>query len=112
MRRAQGRFRNDRDLATFSIEAVSNAVSDVVMQGVVVGRNQPCPCGSGRRYKECHGGLDNTRPEQPQSADGWHSLGVAALERGDFAAATALIEKAIALNSARAAFHRDLARAC
>ena len=20
-----------------------------------VGRNQPCPCGSGRRYKECHG---------------------------------------------------------
>jgi hypothetical protein len=22
-----------------------------------VGRNQPCPCGSGRRYKECHGAL-------------------------------------------------------
>jgi len=21
-------------------------------------RNQPCPCGSGRRYKECHGALD------------------------------------------------------
>ncbi|MHA6511940.1 SEC-C metal-binding domain-containing protein [Tessaracoccus sp. Z1128] len=20
-----------------------------------VGRNQPCPCGSGRKYKVCHG---------------------------------------------------------
>jgi len=25
-----------------------------------VGRNQPCPCGSGRRYKECHGAIDGT----------------------------------------------------
>lgn len=23
-------------------------------------RNQPCPCGSGRRYKECHGALDGS----------------------------------------------------
>src|SRR5215475_3815118 len=22
-----------------------------------VGRNQPCPCGSGKRYKECHGAI-------------------------------------------------------
>ncbi len=22
-----------------------------------VGRNQPCPCGSGKKYKKCHGGL-------------------------------------------------------
>ena len=21
-----------------------------------VGRNDPCPCGSGRKYKQCHGG--------------------------------------------------------
>ena len=20
-----------------------------------VGRNEPCPCGSGRKYKQCHG---------------------------------------------------------
>ncbi|MGV8713164.1 MAG: SEC-C metal-binding domain-containing protein, partial [Nitrosomonas sp.] len=20
-----------------------------------VGRNQPCPCGSGKKYKQCHG---------------------------------------------------------
>ena len=24
---------------------------------VIVGRNEPCPCGSGRRYKECHGAI-------------------------------------------------------
>ena len=22
-----------------------------------VGRNSPCPCGSGRRYKDCHGSV-------------------------------------------------------
>jgi preprotein translocase subunit SecA len=22
-----------------------------------VGRNEPCPCGSGRKYKHCHGTL-------------------------------------------------------
>ena len=23
-----------------------------------VGRNDPCPCGSGKKYKKCHGPLD------------------------------------------------------
>ncbi|WP_370873453.1 SEC-C metal-binding domain-containing protein, partial [Hydrogenophaga sp.] len=23
-----------------------------------VGRNEPCPCGSGKKYKQCHGKLD------------------------------------------------------
>jgi uncharacterized protein YecA (UPF0149 family) len=23
-----------------------------------VGRNDPCPCGSGKKYKQCHGRLD------------------------------------------------------
>ncbi|MBE7249442.1 MAG: SEC-C domain-containing protein, partial [Actinomycetospora chiangmaiensis] len=22
-----------------------------------VGRNEPCPCGSGKKYKHCHGSL-------------------------------------------------------
>ncbi len=26
-------------------------------EGVKVGRNQPCPCGSGKKYKQCHGKL-------------------------------------------------------
>jgi preprotein translocase subunit SecA len=27
-------------------------------QGLRVGRNDPCPCGSGKKYKQCHGRLD------------------------------------------------------
>jgi preprotein translocase subunit SecA len=29
----------------------------VVREGVKVGRNDPCPCGSGKKYKNCHGVL-------------------------------------------------------
>jgi preprotein translocase subunit SecA len=28
-----------------------------VRAGDKVGRNDPCPCGSGRKYKQCHGKL-------------------------------------------------------
>jgi preprotein translocase subunit SecA len=33
------------------------AVAPVVRDGRKVGRNEPCPCGSGRKYKHCHGQL-------------------------------------------------------
>ena len=36
-----------------------------------VGRNDPCPCGSGKRYKECHGSLDSINKETPTDS---HSL--------------------------------------
>jgi len=29
----------------------------VVRNGPKVGRNDPCPCGSGKKYKHCHGVL-------------------------------------------------------
>ena len=29
-----------------------------VREGSKVGRNDPCPCGSGKKYKQCHGKLD------------------------------------------------------
>jgi preprotein translocase subunit SecA len=29
----------------------------VVRQQPKVGRNEPCPCGSGKKYKQCHGKL-------------------------------------------------------
>ncbi|HQN64061.1 MAG TPA: preprotein translocase subunit SecA [Methylophilus sp.] len=29
----------------------------VVREGAKVGRNDPCPCGSGKKYKQCHGAL-------------------------------------------------------
>ena len=31
-----------------------------VREGEKVGRNDPCPCGSGRKYKRCHGSLSKT----------------------------------------------------
>ncbi|MEA3253305.1 MAG: preprotein translocase subunit SecA [Pseudomonadota bacterium] len=35
------------------------AVSQTVRrEGPKVGRNDPCPCGSGKKYKQCHGKLD------------------------------------------------------
>jgi preprotein translocase subunit SecA len=29
----------------------------VVRGGPKIGRNSPCPCGSGKKYKQCHGKL-------------------------------------------------------
>ena len=33
------------------------AVETFVRSGRKVGRNEPCPCGSGKKYKQCHGKL-------------------------------------------------------
>jgi preprotein translocase subunit SecA len=33
------------------------AITPVVREGRKVGRNEPCPCGSGKKYKHCHGQL-------------------------------------------------------
>jgi len=33
----------------------SNGASKQVVKGDKVGRNDPCPCGSGKKYKKCHG---------------------------------------------------------
>jgi uncharacterized protein YecA (UPF0149 family) len=30
-----------------------------------VGRNDPCPCGSGRKYKKCHGKVGEDGPPVP-----------------------------------------------
>ncbi|MEK7844763.1 MAG: SEC-C metal-binding domain-containing protein, partial [Pseudomonadota bacterium] len=30
-------------------------IQPFVRQNDKVGRNQPCPCGSGKKYKQCHG---------------------------------------------------------
>ena len=38
-----------------SEEALSTAPQ--VREGIKVGRNDPCPCGSGKKYKQCHGAL-------------------------------------------------------
>ena len=35
--------------------AVGNRRATAVAGGTKVGRNEPCPCGSGKKYKRCHG---------------------------------------------------------
>src|SRR5262249_22614950 len=35
-----------------------------------VGRNDPCPCGSGKKYKKCHGSQDGGGPVQKQAPHG------------------------------------------
>ena len=57
--------------------------------GVVAGRNEPCPCGSGRKFKHCHG----RAPEAalPASADASRAL--ALLQSGRAAEAAAESER-------------------
>jgi preprotein translocase subunit SecA len=38
-------------------EAVAAAEQPFVREGSKVGRNDPCPCGSGKKFKQCHGQL-------------------------------------------------------
>ena len=60
-----------------------------------VGRNSPCPCGSGRRYKDCHGlltteaqnGAETTRQRLNDALD--------AQKRGRFADALALYQSVV-----------------
>ena len=37
--------------------AQAGAQAQIVRDGAKVGRNDPCPCGSGKKYKHCHGRL-------------------------------------------------------
>jgi predicted O-linked N-acetylglucosamine transferase (SPINDLY family) len=52
-------------------------------------RNAPCPCGSGRRYKECHGALDAAALSTAAKSDPREmiSQALAAIGRSDFPAA-------------------------
>ncbi len=48
----------DPPLAALEEEgAVAVAQQPVVRRGRKIGRNEPCPCGSGKKYKHCHGKL-------------------------------------------------------
>jgi preprotein translocase subunit SecA len=40
--------------------AAAPGVAPFVRDGRKVGRNEPCPCGSGKKYKHCHGALAST----------------------------------------------------
>jgi tetratricopeptide (TPR) repeat protein len=110
------------------------------------GRNDPCPCGSGKKYKQCCQGKDSVPAAPPPSPaipglvreamthhqagrlaqaeplyqqvlqlapdhpDALHLLGVLASQRGEYARATELIARAIAVH-ATAPMYFNLANA-
>jgi preprotein translocase subunit SecA len=50
--------RQRRQLASLSFVGAGDAAAkaaEPVHVGAKVGRNDPCPCGSGKKYKKCHG---------------------------------------------------------
>ena len=101
-------------------------------------RNDPCPCGSGLRYKECHGKLDSSGPptaqrvqralqmhqagrvdeaerlyrdilrDEPGNAVAVHYLGLIAWSRGDKAQAERLMREALAKDDTVPDFHNNL----
>ena len=101
-------------------------------------RNDPCPCGSGRRYKDCHGSLSQAAPgsdtliaralaehqqgridaaeaiyrqvlaKEPEHPIATHYLGMVTWQRGDPQAAEPLLRRSIALNGTIPDFHNNL----
>ena len=103
-------------------------------------RIDPCPCGSGLRYKECHGKLDAEGPptaqriqralqlqqqgqledaerihqdvlrDEPGNAVATHYLGLIAWARGDRVEAERFLREALARDPAIPDFHNNLGR--
>ncbi|HEU5182234.1 MAG TPA: preprotein translocase subunit SecA [Candidatus Polarisedimenticolia bacterium] len=55
--REQMQEKRERDL-TYSAPAKEAAEPRRAAAGTKVGRNDPCPCGSGKKYKKCHGAAE------------------------------------------------------
>jgi preprotein translocase subunit SecA len=51
----QRKKRRELEQARMAGGGVDQTVQQVVRGGDKVGRNDPCPCGSGKKYKKCHG---------------------------------------------------------
>ena len=63
-------------------------------------RNDPCPCGSGKRYKACHGALASVETAPTPDAAALDQYADGLFDRGDFAGAAHAYERLRA--------HRDL----
>jgi len=51
------KYAHERGSAMPEQEEPAEAHTPYTREGVKVGRNEPCPCGSGKKYKQCHGKL-------------------------------------------------------
>jgi protein O-GlcNAc transferase len=66
------------------------------MQQTAPRRNDPCPCGSGRRYKECHGALPGAGSESLAALARALEVGDSHRRRGEHTAAIAAYEAVLA----------------
>ncbi|TDR31280.1 preprotein translocase subunit SecA [Hydromonas duriensis] len=48
---------SDQTASTFQKQVLASAFGEAESGTARVGRNEPCPCGSGKKYKQCHGRL-------------------------------------------------------
>ncbi len=48
----------ENQLADHSEESSDDSQQPMVREERKVGRNEPCPCGSGKKYKQCHGKIN------------------------------------------------------
>ena len=74
-----------------------------------IARNAPCPCGSGKRFKDCHGAVNAPRDE-PRSADELLRQAQVAFVSGQLVAAKSLLGRALELAPGRADLLRERAR--
>ncbi|MDQ2961921.1 MAG: tetratricopeptide repeat protein [Pseudomonadota bacterium] len=79
------------------------------MNTQAIARNAPCPCGSGKRYKDCHGTVD-ARVREPITADSLLREAQVAIAAGRAAVAHALVARAVDLAPDRADLLRERAR--
>jgi preprotein translocase subunit SecA len=56
--RAQVQYEHEAVSALGDEQAAPQQHSPFVREGRKIGRNEPCPCGSGKKYKHCHGRLN------------------------------------------------------
>jgi preprotein translocase subunit SecA len=54
---AEGSLTAGQGVDTGSAKRDVDSSRPFVRDGAKVGRNEPCPCGSGKKYKQCHGKL-------------------------------------------------------
>ena len=48
--------KKESELAAVAVSAATASTGRTpVVTGAKTGRNDPCPCGSGKKYKKCHG---------------------------------------------------------
>ncbi|MDT8438224.1 MAG: preprotein translocase subunit SecA [Wenzhouxiangellaceae bacterium] len=57
-RREQPMQFQHREADSPAAAADASAAQPFVREGRKVGRNEPCPCGSGKKYKQCHGRIE------------------------------------------------------